>query len=594
MNDSVLAPHDGGRKARAIVSTRLKLWQRGRYSVAWPTIILGVLLFWMVGLPLIMLLTSSLKPTGFPLSAGWSVGHYARVYLDPSFYSLTFNTLIFAAGSILIAMFFGTLIAWLVERTDIPFRPLIRTVVILPIATPPVLLAISWTMLIGPRTGFFNQILQGAFGLESPPFNIYSMAGMIFVEGLAMVPSAFLLMAPSFRNIDPTLEDAAAASGASVWFTMRRVVLPLLTPALLASCMFLAIISFVVFDVPGTLGMPVGIYVLSSRIYRLLHLNTTGLPDYGMVSAMAVLFLALLLIMAFGYQRAVKNAGRFVTLTGKGFRPRQFKLKRLRWLAVGVVFLYFSLAVLAPLGVLLWTSLMPYQIKISLDALSLASLANHRAFFANEFAFRAALNSVVIALVSATAVTMLSMLVSWVVVRSKAPGRKIVDLATFIPVAIPGVMLSVALIQLYSTMTWFRAYGTIWIIAIAYATTFLSFGSRSTNSVMMQLHPDLEDAARTAGAGWLRVGYRIVVPLLGPALIAVWIWVLAHAMRELTSALMLQGLDNQTLPVLLWGYWAGGEPTKTAAVGVWLVAALFIVVAGWQIIAERSRVRTQA
>lgn len=555
--------------------------------------ILIILLSWMVGVPLVMLAISSVRPNGFPLSEGWTLTHYSEIFLDGSFYKLIGNTVTFAAGATVIAMIFGIFIAWLVERTDVPLRRAIRAFVILPMAAPPMLLAVGWTLLLNPRNGFFNLLLKDTFGLASVPFNIYSMAGMIFVEGLSLVPSTFLLLSPSFRNIDPALEEAAAASGATTRMMMWRIALPLIRPALLGTCMFLVIASFVVFDVPGTLGMPARIDFLSTRIYRLLSLNPSGLPDYGGVSAMAVLFLGLLVVLAFGYQRAMGQAGRYVTLTGKGFRARQFKLGGWKWAALACVMLYFFLAVIAPLGMLLWTSFMPYQVAVSKHALSLVTLANHRAFLKNVLVVSAAWNSGLLAVASATAVAILSMLVSWVVVRTKIRGRKVIDVAAFLPLAIPGVMLSVALIYVYLTLSWLQVYGTIWIIAIAYVTTYLSFGSRAMNSVMMQTHPDLEDAGKTSGAGRFRILRRISVPLLAPALIAVWIWVAAHALRELASALMLQGLNNLTIPVLLWGYWSGGEPNKAAAVGVWLVAILIVLVVGWQILAERSNPRTR-
>ncbi|MCY4309956.1 MAG: ABC transporter permease subunit, partial [Rhodospirillaceae bacterium] len=155
--------------------------------------------------------------------------------------------------------------------------------------------------------------------------------------------------------------------------------------------------------------------------------------------------------------------------------------------------------------------------------------------------------------------------------------------------AMGGTGGGVGLIYVYLTLNFIPIYGSIWIIIVAYTTNYLSFGSRATHGVMLQMHSDLEEAARTSGAGWFRTTRRIVAPLAFPAIAAVWIWVFAHCMRELTSALLLKGADNTTLPVLLWGYWTGGEPNKAAAVGVWLVIAMLLCVVAWQILAARSR-----
>ena len=165
-----------------------------------------------------------------------------------------------------------------------------RALVILPMATPPFLLAISWIILLSPRTGVINSLLMQTFGLSAPPFNIYSLGGMILVEGLALVPSAFLILAPAARNLDPSLEESALVSGASTGHLVFRIILPLLLPALAGTAIFLMIVSFVVFDVPGTIGMPSRIFVLSSQIYSLVADSPRGIPEYGKVSAMALMF----------------------------------------------------------------------------------------------------------------------------------------------------------------------------------------------------------------------------------------------------------------------------------------------------------------
>ncbi|MEQ9812624.1 MAG: iron ABC transporter permease [Azospirillaceae bacterium] len=559
-----------------------------RQSGAWmPVLGVGALLVWLVVVPLILLLISSVRPTGFPTDPGFTLQHYVDTYTDRRFWELAGNTAIFAVGSTLFALLIGITLAWLVERTDMPLKGLVRTMIILPMATPPVLLAIAWVMLLSPRTGEINALLSALFGFEDAVFNIYSLTGMIFVEGLSLVPSTFLILSPAFRNMDPSLEEAAMVSGAGIGTLLRRVVLPLLTPAILAAGVFLLIVGFVVFDIPGAIGLPAGIFTLSSRIYYLAHENPTGLPDFGQISAMAIFFLGGLILMAFGYQHYTRRASRFTTITGKGFRPRSFKLRGWRWPAFAGAAFYFTLAVLAPLAILLWTSFMPYQTGISADAVGLLTTDNHETFFSNRFAVRATTNSVTIALVAATVVALVSLLVSWIVVKSKAPGRKVIDILSFMPLAIPGVLIGLALIYVYLTVNFLPIYGSIWIIVIAYITTYLSFGSRTTHGVMLQIHNDLEDAARTSGAGWGRTMRRIVVPLAAPAIAAVWVWVLAHCMRELSSALMLQGRTNETLPVLLYGYWTGGEPNKAAAVGVWLILALLIVVGVWQFLTRR-------
>jgi iron(III) transport system permease protein len=551
-----------------------------------PVLLTGALLAWLVLVPLAVLIISAFKPTGLLRDPGFTLAHVVETYSSAQFWSLVGVTLQFAVGSTALALLLGGALAWLTERTDLPAPALVRAMVILPMATPPFLLAISWIILLSPRTGAINALLMNAFGLAAPPFNIYSLGGMIFVEGLSLVPSAFLILAPAARNLDPSLEESALTSGAGTLQLIFRIILPLMLPALAATAIFLMIVSFVVFDVPGTIGMPSRIFVLSSQIYSLVADSPRGIPDYGKVSAMALMFTSGLLALTLLYHRLMRHAGRFATVTGRGYRPRPFRLGRLRWVAIAAVVLYFLCAVLAPLLILVWTSVMPFQAPLSIAAAKMATLANHREFFSNPFIEAATVNSIIVAVVASTAVAALSLVTAWVSIKSRAPGRRVIDALAFLPLAMPGVLIATALIYVYLAVKIIPIYGTIWIIAVAYLTIYLSFGSRAMNGVVLQLHSELDEAARMSGAGVFATVRRIIVPLAAPGLAAVWIWVFAHCLRELTAALMLQGADNATLPALLYSYWSGGETNKAAAVGVWLVIGLLAVVIAWQLLAR--------
>jgi iron(III) transport system permease protein len=552
----------------------------------------ALLLVYLVVVPLVLLGVSSVRPTGFPLEAGFTFANFGKVFLADNFPRLVWTTIIFALGSTALAMVLGTALAWLVERTDLPGRNLFRVLVILPMATPPVLLAIGWAMLLSPRTGFFNLLLRDLFGLDTAPFNVYSIPGMIFVEALALVPTAFLFLAPAFRNMDPNLEEAAMASGASTWMMIRRVLLPLLWPALAACAVFLLIVCFVVFDIPGTLGMPARIYVLSTQIFYLTADSPTGVPLYGQVSALGTFFLLILIVLGYAYYRFTRESQRYRTISGKGFRPRLASLGRWRWPATAAVSVYFLLAVFAPLAILVWASLMPYQTRPNAASLALITFENHVDFLRNARLITATTHSLTVAFFASTIVAALSLVISWIVIRQKPAGARTIDNLAFAPIAIPGVMLGVAVVYVYLTLDFvFPIYGTIWILVVAYVTHYISFGSRLANGVMVQIHPELEEAARTSGAGSLRVLARITAPLVWPAVAAIWIWVFAHAMRELSTALMLSGRNNTVLPTLLWDYWTGGEPTRAATVGVWLVAALAVFLALWHVLNNRSAAR---
>ncbi|MGD9944121.1 MAG: ABC transporter permease [Burkholderiaceae bacterium] len=550
--------------------------------------LLPVLLY-LVAVPLILLLVASVTPTGLPLDPGWSFEHFHAVYGDPGFYTLVWNTFVFALGCTAGALMLGGTLAWLVERTDLPFRGTARVMIALPMVLPPFLLAMGWALLASPRNGWLNDLLKAGLGLQAGPLNIYSLGGMVFVETLALVPSVYLILASAFRNMDPALEEAAMASGARWPRMVLRIFIPMLTPALLAAAAYLLIVGFLVFDVPGTLGMPAGIFVVSSRIVYLASDQSGGTSAYGQIAAIGITFLALLLTLAWTYRRMTAQANRFVTVTGKGFRPRQLRLGAAMPLAVALVLLYFFLAVLAPLGVLLWTSLTPYLAPVSLEMLPQLGLSQHRALLDNVRLGRATWTSAWVSALSATLVCILALLVAWAVLRSRRRTGPLIDTLAFVPLAIPGTMMGMALIYVYLSVSVVPIYGTAWILVIAYVTVYLSFTSRAASASLIQLHPELEEAARASGAPPAAAVRRIVLPLMLPALVGAWIWVVAHVMRELSTALLLQGDSNATVAVLLWSYWAGGEPNKAAAIGVWLVLAMTVVTILWQWLSFRRQ-----
>lgn len=567
--------------------------QRSPRGIPWLPLGLLALLVYLVAVPLALLLVSSFKPTGLPLDEGFSLTNFALVYGDPGFYALLRNTLTFALGCTAGALIVGGVLAWLVERTDLPFRATARVMIALPMVLPPFLLAMGWVLLASPRTGWFNQLLKDALGLAQAPFNIYTMGGMIFVETLALVPSVYLILSNAFRNMDPALEEAGMTCGARWPQMIRRIFVPLLAPALLAAAAYLLIVGFLVFDVPGTLGMPVGLFVVSSRIVYLATDQSGGTSAYGQIAAIAVTFLVLLLALAWSYRRMTRQANRFVTVTGKGFRPRTLKLGGFKPLAITLVLLYFVLAVVAPLGLLVWTSLTPYLAPISWEMAGKLTLAQHSSVLANPRVGAAAWTSIWVSMLSATLVVTLALVVSWTVLRSRSlgpAGRNLTDLLSFMPLAIPGTMIGMALIYVYLTLSFVPVYGTAWILVIAYVTVYLSYSSRTTSASLIQLHPELDEAARTCGATPATTVRRIVLPLLFPALAGAWVWVVAHVMRELSTALLLQGDSNVTLAVQLWSYWAGGEPAKAAAVGVWLVVVMTVITVIWQRLSARKDV----
>jgi iron(III) transport system permease protein len=555
-------------------------------TVLW--ILLSIVIGWLVIVPIALLVLSSFKTEGFPTDVGYTLRHYVDAYTDPDLREVLINSAIFTIFSTLLAVAIGTALAWLVERTDVPGARFFRALIIIPMATPPMLLASAWAMLLNPRVGSLNYALMSVFGLSQMPFNIYSMTGMVFVEALSVVPTVFLMLSHAFRNADPSHEEAALTSGASPWRVFWFITIPMMRPAILGAVAFIAIVCLVVFDVPGTLGMPSRIFVLSTQVYYLFGSSPTGVPAFGQISALGVLIVVCLILLALAYQSFTRMAAQFVTVSGKAFRPRPYELGRWRWFGSGIVIAYLLLAVIAPLGMLVWASLMPYLAPMTWANLALVTTANHAALLANSKILSAVFNSVVVALIASTAVVVLAGICGWVIVRQRTIGAKILDILTFIPLAIPGVIMGIALTFVYLSLPWIPIYGTIWILIVAYTTFYLAYGSRASQSAFFQLHKELEEAGEMSGASAMRTHARITLPLVSAAMLGIWIWVFAHVMRELSMALVLHGRYNTVVSTLIWDYWSGGDPTTASAVGVWLIIALTVLIAATFALTRRN------
>ena len=555
--------------------------KEGRSAGAWLFFFVVVLLLlWLILIPLGQMIVSSFR-TGHPVAPGpFTFKNYIAAYLNPITYRMIFNTVLFAGAGTAITVSIAVLFAWLIERTDMPLRNLCWSLLLVPMAMPGLLFSIAYVFLLSPRSGIVNVFLRALFGeigieVSEGPINIYSLGGMIFLDGIRGVTTVILLVVGAFRMMDPALEEASWAAGARNWTTLRRVTLPVLWPALLAAIIYEFSSSMESFEAPLVVGLPGGVYVYSTMIY----ISTREpLPNYGLGATFAVSYILMAVGFAYFYQRAIlRQSERFTTVTGKGYRPRIMALGRWRYLALGLFFGYFFIAVALPLGVLIWTSLLPAYQPPSMEALAQVSWQNYRLVFNEPQVLRTAWNTVIITVVTATATVALAFSVSWLVVRTKVRGRFALDGLTFASHAIPGVVVALSFILLYlrPPFRYLGLYGTVWIISLALITQYVAFASRSTNAAITQIHRELEEAGEVSGAGRLRIIWQITYPLIRPAFIAAWIWVAAHAVRAFSIPLLLASRENRTLAVMLWHYW-DEEANQPAAAALGVVLILFL------------------
>jgi iron(III) transport system permease protein len=538
--------------------------------------LMGLLLL-LVGVPLLMVVLMSLR-TGFPGEGGaLTLANFVAVYSSPATYQILLNTLLFASGTVMVALAFAVPLVWLLNRTDIPFKNTIYVLMTVGILVPVFLRTIAWILLLSPRIGLVNQWATQLFGLDHPLVSLYNIPGMAFIQGVSFVPSAFFMLAAAYRTMDPSLEEAAYTSGVSKFQTFVRINVPITWPAIAGVMVYLFMSAIAVFEVPAIIGYPARILVLSASIFTSTN-PPTGLPNYGIAGAYGGVMLAAGLILAYFYVRLVQHGKKYTVITGRGYRPREIALGKWKWAALAFALLYLSMEVFIPFLVLLWASLLPHLQLPSAEALSQVSLANYETIFdfVDALPF---VNTAILMVAVPTATMFLSVLVSWIVVRTQVSFRGSLDTLAFLPHAIPSILLGVGLGYLgLAYRNYFPVYGTIIIIAIAHTISWIAYGTRTTNGVMIQLHRELEEAGKVAGASAPRVLGRIVLPLVAAGIFNSWIWISMLSYREVTMALALGTRKNLVISTIVWQFWGNGWVPQVAALGVLLVLFAVLIV----------------
>jgi iron(III) transport system permease protein len=556
-----------------------------RLDAKWLMIGIPVaLVVWLALVPLVFLLWQSvLTPQTASVAAQYTLENFRTAYLSPETARLFLNSVMFALGAAALSLTIGTSLAWMNERTNTPFKTLFFALAIIPLVIPGILFTVSWIMLASPKIGIINLVLQTLTGTDAVFVNIYTMTGMIWVDGLHYSPMAFLLMTAAFRSMDPALEEQAAMSGASVLQVARRITLKLAWPAALGSALILFVRSIESFEVPALLGLPVGIHVYTSSIYQAIHEYPSQI---GLAAAYAVTLLLLTSLGIYAQSRLSRQGARFSTVTGKGFRPRTIDLGRWRYLTAAIFILYFVIIVLLPFLVLVWSSLQKFYSAPSWAALSRVSLDSYRAVLDYPNFGATVWNSLVLAVGSATSVMLVSAVISWIVVRTKMPGRWMLDNLASLPLVFPGLVLGLAIMVCYLTID-IGIYGTLWIMFIAYVTRFLPYGMRYNSASMLQIHKELEESAAMSGASWGLTFRRVVLPLLKPGLLAGWIYVMIVSIRELSSSILLYSPGSEVVSIMIWELWQNGQYVELSALGVMLILALFCLVLVAQLVGRR-------
>ena len=535
--------------------------------------------------PVAMLVLGSFSQ-GLDAFGHFTLSKYASAYSDPGLWKVLFNTGIFVVGSTLLATLLALFLAYLNTRTDIPFKFLFGVLAIVPMMIPHVLFAVSWALLANPSNGLMNLALMETFGIAKGPLNIYSMPGMILVEGLLNMPIAYLIIAPAMASFDVSLEESSRVFGAGAWRTLLRITLPVLRPAILAALVLGIVRSLASYAVPRVLGVPGNQDVLATYLYEMISVGFS--PDYGKAAALGMSVLLVAVVLIWLYRRLTGEGSRFVTISSRGWRPVVVPLGRWRMPLFTVVALLSFIVIVLPVVVLLYTSFVPYAMVPSREAFAQMSFKHWAEVLSDATSLLALKNSLFLAIVGATLGVLLSLFVAYVIVKLRTRSAALLETLTYLSFAFPGIVIGIGFMWFFVQTP---LYATVWALLIGYIATYLPYGVRPLASAFVQVHDHLEESSLVCGASRMTTMRRIIVPLLVPGIVSAWVLMSTMFMRELTLSVVLSRPGSEVLAVQVLSFADDGLWGQLSALGIMMIAVSTLLVIGAHLVGRRFGAR---
>ena len=517
---------------------------------------------------------------------GLTFSKYAEVFSNAAFLKAIWNTIIISSWVGLISVVIGGLLAWLVTRTDLPWKKTIRALVMASFVTPPFLGAFAWTLLAGPNAGLLNQLYRVLTGAENALFNIFTMQGLIFVMAIYSFPYVFSMIANVCELISSDLEDAAVILGANKLQTARTITLPLALPALVGGFIVAFLQSLSLFGAPAILGLPAGIHTITTQIWTFFQYP----PRLDLAAAFSVpLLLATMLLIA--AQKKILGRKGYSTVGGKGGQRR---LIRLGWARIPVFMLVLavlSLSVFLPYWILLKAALSKaWAVPLDWDNLTLDNFKF--AFFQYSDTQLAIFNTFELGIVTASVGTLVATLIAYITQRNLLRGARFLTFFALAPLVIPGIVLAVGLFIAY-TQPPIVLYGTIWILFVAYLTKEMPIGFSQAQSTFKSIHPELEDASRIIGANRLITLKDVTAPLARSGLIAAWCFIFIGVIRELSASILLFTPKSKVVSVVIFDLKEEGQVGVISVLGIALLLVTFAVILAVQWIVGRELFTTR-
>jgi iron(III) transport system permease protein len=523
--------------------------------------------------PLSMLLYGSLHSTPPGMVGTFNLDGYREVLNRQSLLALL-NTVGISLAKTIPSLVLAVLLAWILARTDTPFRGALEVLVTLPFFIPPILTAMAWGMLGNPQVGLLNQLYQWVTGSSSAPINVYSYGGVVWHMMQYSVPFLFLLIVDAFRAMDPSLEEAARMCGASRWHTFRTVTLQLMLPALTGAAILSFIRGIENFESPLFFGSPAGIRVITTDVYDAI--NQSSPPRYQYATSVSFVIMLLLFLIVLVQWKLLKGRS-FTTVSGKGYSPGIIRLGKWRWATFAFCALFFVVTVVLPVGQLLIGSFFKFFGFYEWDMLTLDHY--HAVFGSSEF-WRGFGNTMLLGLVGATLTMVLGGVVAYISVRTRWRGRLLIDAMAWLPWMMPGIVLGVGFLWGFALLPHaIPIYGTIWALLLAYISLGTPLSVRVMSSAYAQLSYDLEECSRVHGASWLQTMWRIMIALAWPSFAVGWVLIFFGIMRELSASILLYSVGSEVLSVVLLKLWANGNAEQVSVIG--LIMMVLVVLFRW-------------
>ena len=557
-----------------------------RFDASGPVLMLfsGILVLLIV-LPLIWLILFAFASK----DGGFTIANFVTIFGDPAFQEPLVTTLIIAVSVGLICSIVAAPMGWLVARSDMPGRGVVRTLVTASFVTPPFLGAIAWELLAAPNSGLLNQAWRGLTGAQPDQhlLNIYTLPGVIFVIVCYTFPYVFVLVANALDRVPGELEDASSMLGARSWTTARRITIPMALPAILAGMLIAFLQAMNLFGSPAILAIPAGFHTMTTKIWTLFQFP----PKLELAAAAAVPLLVLTVVLLRA-QAQVLGRRSYAVLGGKYGAPRPVPLGAFRWLAFALCMALLMLPVFLPYGALFNAAFSKFPSKIlTWETLSMQNV--HFTFFELSQTWHVMKNTFLLGALSATLGTVMALVISYLAIRKAVRGHQMLGFLATAPIAIPGIVLGVGLFLAY-TRPWISVggidippivlYGTLWILLIAYVTIELPAAYQQLSSSLQAVHVELEEASRILGATRLKALRQITAPLLLSGVIATWCFIFVAVVRELSAAAILFTSDTKVLSVLIFDLKESGDLGAIAVLGLTMLVVTTIVIAGANLI----------